>query len=36
MEAIVPQTLPISVSPTDKNGVHALYSVLTFYATKSL
>ncbi len=36
MEAVVPQTLPICVSPTGKDGVCALYSVLTFYATKSL
>ncbi len=36
MEAVVPQTLPIFVSPTGKDGVYALYSVSTFYATKSL
>ncbi len=34
MEAVVPQTLPICVSPTGKDGVYALFSVLTFYATK--
>ncbi len=33
---LVPQTLPICVSPTGKDGVYALFSVLTFYATKSL
>ncbi len=36
MEAVVPQTLPICVSPTGKDVVYALFSVLTFYATKSL
>ncbi len=36
MEAVVPQTLPICVSPTGKDGVYALFSVLSFYATKSL
>jgi hypothetical protein len=36
IEAVVPQSLPIFVSPTGKDGVYALYSVLTFYATKSL
>ncbi len=34
MEAVVPQKLPICVSPTGKDGVYALYSFLTFYATK--
>jgi hypothetical protein len=34
MEAVVPQTLPICVSPSGKDGVYALFSVLTFYATK--
>jgi hypothetical protein len=34
MEAVVSQTFPICVSPTGKVGVYALYSVLTFYATK--
>ncbi len=29
MEAAVPQTLPICVSPTGKDGVYALFSVLT-------
>jgi hypothetical protein len=36
MEVVVSQTLPICVPPTGKDGVYALYSVLTFYATKSL
>jgi hypothetical protein len=37
MEAVVPQTLPICMSPpTGKDWVYALCSVLTFYATKSL
>jgi hypothetical protein len=36
IEAVVPQTLPICVSPTGKDVVYALYSVFTFYDTKSL
>ncbi len=36
MEAVVPQTLPICVFPTGKDEVYALFSILTFYATKIL